>query len=350
MASHIEPREQFEKRKQDHIQLSLSPKNQAVGEAGFDRVELIHEALPDLDFKDIRTQSFSLNLKTKTPFLISSMTAGHAASTDLNATLARAAETFGWRMGVGSQRKELNDEEAALEWQAIRKRAPKVILFGNLGLAQLIRTKVSSVERLVDSLEASGMIIHLNSLQECLQPEGTPSFKGGVKALAELAEKLSVPVIVKETGCGFSRTTLKKLRGLKLGAVDVSGFGGTHWGRIEGDRNKADSVRREVAETFANWGIATVDSLNEAVSMKKDFEVWASGGVRTGLDAAKLLAMGATTVGFAMPILEAALQGENELHRKMAVVEYELRTAMFCTGCADLEQLQTKKVWKRRDA
>ena len=349
MASHIEPREQFEQRKQDHIQLSLSPKNQAAGEAGFDRVELVHEALPDLNFTDVSTQSFSLGFKTKTPFLISSMTAGHAASVDLNALLARAAETFGWRMGVGSQRKELNDLEAADEWRAIRKRAPKVHLFGNLGLAQLIRTKVSSVERLVESLEATGMIIHLNSLQECMQPEGTPSFKGGVKALAELAEKLSVPVIVKETGCGFSRATLKKLRGLGLGAVDVSGFGGTHWGRIEGDRNKADSVRREAAATFANWGISTVESLKEAASLKKDYEVWASGGVRTGLDAAKLLAMGASTVGFAMPILEAALQGEKQLHRKMAVVEFELKTAMFCTGCASMEALQSKKVWKWRE-
>ena len=349
MASYTEPREQFEKRKQDHIQLSLSPKNQAVGEAGFDRVVLVHEALPDLNFADINIQSRSLDFNTKTPFLISSMTAGHTASVDLNALLAGAAESFGWRMGVGSQRKELNDIEAAKEWRAIRKRAPKVHLFGNLGLAQLIRTKVSGMERLVDSLEANGMIIHLNSLQECVQPEGTPAFRGGVKALAELAQKLSVPVIVKETGCGFSRATLKKLRGIGLGAVDVSGFGGTHWGRIEGDRNKADSVRKEVAATFANWGISTVESLSEAVTLKKDYEVWASGGVRTGLDAAKLLAMGASTVGFAMPILEAALQGEKQLHRKMATVEYELKTAMFCTGSVNLEDLRLNKVWKWRE-
>src|SRR5690606_25556408 len=116
----------------------------------------------------------------------------------------------------------------------IRKAAPRVILFGNLGLAQLIQTPPAAVERLAESLEASAMIIHLNALQECLQPEGTPSFKGGIKALENLARKLSVPVIVKETGCGFSRATLKRLRGMGLGAVDVSGLGGTHWGRIEG--------------------------------------------------------------------------------------------------------------------
>jgi isopentenyl-diphosphate delta-isomerase len=346
MASHIEPREQFENRKQDHIRLSLSSKNQAVGEAGFDRVELIHEALPDLNFEQVSIGSNSLGIKTKTPFLISSMTAGHTDSVDLNARLARAAEALGWRMGVGSQRKELSDPEAAAEWKQIRKLAPKVVLYGNLGLAQLIRTKISDVEKLVESLEASAMIIHLNGLQECLQPEGTPAFKGGVKALTELAKKLSVPVIVKETGCGFSKKTLKRLRGLGLGAVDVSGYGGTHWGRIEGDRNKPDSIRKAAAKTFANWGIATVDSLADATGMKADFEVWASGGVRSGLDAAKVLAMGAQTVGLAQPILEAALEGESELHWKMSLVEFELKTALFCTGSANLTELRDKKVWK----
>jgi isopentenyl-diphosphate delta-isomerase len=346
MASHIEPREQFEGRKQDHIRLSMSPKNQAAGEAGFDRVELIHEALPDLNFDQVSLASSSLGQKTKTPFLISSMTAGHASSVDLNARLARAAEASGWRMGVGSQRKELNDPDAAAEWRAIRKQAAKVVLYGNLGMAQLIRTKISAVERLVDSLGASGMIIHLNGLQECMQPEGTPAFKGGVKALSDLAKKLSVPVIVKETGCGFSKKTLKRLRGLGLGAVDVSGYGGTHWGRIEGDRNKPDSIRKAAAATFANWGIATVDSLADAVSVKPDYEIWASGGVRSGLDAAKLLAMGAETVGLAMPILEAALLGETELQWKMSAVEYELKTALFCTGASNLEDLREKKVWK----
>lgn len=347
MASH-EPIPQFENRKRDHIALSLSAKNQAVGEGGFDRVELIHEALPDLNFDQIKISSSSLKLKTRTPFLISSMTAGHTKSGDLNALLARAAEASGWRMGVGSQRRELGDPAAAAEWKQIRKAAPKVILFGNLGLAQLIKTAVGDVERLVEGLEASAMIIHLNALQECMQPEGTPNFKGGLKALEALAKKLSVPVIVKETGCGFSRATLKRLRNLGLGAVDISGLGGTHWGRIEGERSKSGDFRKEAAETFAHWGIGTVKSLSEAVELKRDYEVWASGGVRTGLDAAKLLAIGADSVGFAMPILDAALKGEAELLKRMAAIEFELKTALFCTGSANLEDLQKKKVWQWR--
>lgn len=346
MASH-EPIPQFESRKRDHIELSLSAANQAEGLSGLDRVDLIHEALPDLNFDQILIQSRSLDLKLKTPFLVSSMTAGHGDSSRLNTILARAAESRGWKMGVGSQRRELGDKAAAQEWKQLRKAAPKVHLLGNLGLAQLIRTKISDVERLVDSLEASAMIIHLNALQECMQPEGTPQFKGGVKALKDLAKKLSVPVVVKETGCGISKSTLKRLKGLGLAAVDVSGLGGTHWGRIEGGRGSNDLLKSASA-TFANWGIATVDCVAAACTMKKDFEVWASGGVRTGLDAAKLLAMGATTVGFAQPILEAALKGEGELDQRMALIEFELKTALFCTGASDLTRLQQKKVWQWR--
>lgn len=339
---------QFESRKRDHIRLSLAEKNQASGESGLDRVLLIHEALPDLNFKTVSIQQTSLKKKCRTPFLVSSMTAGHDRSTELNVMLARACEERGWMMGVGSQRRELGDVAAANEWKALRKSAGKVQLLGNLGLAQLIKTKTSAIERLVDSLEATAMIIHLNALQEVLQPEGTTDFKGGLKAIEKLNKHLSVPVIVKETGCGFSHHTLKKLKSTGVAAVDVSGLGGTHWGRIEGDRAPADDVRAAAALTFANWGISTVESVAEAVALKPKYEVWASGGVRSGLDAAKLLAMGASVVGFAKPILEAALAGEEVLHKGMATLEFELKTALFCTGSEDIEELQRKKVWKWR--
>jgi isopentenyl-diphosphate delta-isomerase len=348
MARLEESNVQFESRKRDHIRLSLADKNQASGESGLDRVLLIHEALPDLNFKNVTLAQTSLKTKCRTPFLVSSMTAGHERSTELNVLLARACQERGWRMGVGSQRRELGDLAAAAEWKALRKSADKVQLLGNLGLAQLIKTKTSAIERLVDSLEATAMIIHLNALQECLQPEGTPDFKGGLKAIERLCKNLSVPVIVKETGCGFSHHTLKKLKGTGVAAVDVSGLGGTHWGRIEGDRAQADDIRSVAALTLANWGIPTVDSVVDAVSLKPRYEVWASGGVRSGLDAAKLLAMGAKVVGFAKPVLEAALAGEEVLFQKMATFEFELQTALFCTGSETISDLQRKKVWKWR--
>jgi isopentenyl-diphosphate delta-isomerase len=350
MASQVDPEStgQFESRKKDHIRLALRAKNQASGESGLDRVAFIHEALPELNFSEISIAHKSFGRKVSTPFLISSMTGGHEQSGPLNLLLARAAQARGWRMGVGSQRRELGDTNAAREWSAIRKEVPGVRLLGNLGLAQLIQTPLSEVERLVDSLEAEAMIIHLNVLQECLQPEGTPNFKGGVKALERLAKRLEVPVVVKETGCGFSKSTLKRLKGLGLGAVDVSGLGGTHWGRIEGDRHTSGDLRTEVAENLAHWGVSTVDSLVDAVKVKPDYEIWASGGVRSGLDAAKLMALGANTVGFAAPLLEAALRGEDELIRKMSVFEYELKTILFCTGCRNLGDLQRKKVLQWR--
>ncbi len=339
---------QFEARKADHIRLSLAERNQAIGESGLERIQLLHEALPDLSFSQISLATKSLNKKVATPFLVSSMTAGHGQSVNLNERLARACQQRGWRMGVGSQRRELKDAAAAQEWRAIRKAAPKVELFGNLGLAQVIVAKTSEIQRLIGNLEASGMIIHLNALQECLQPEGTPQFRGGLKAIERLCAQLKVPVLIKETGCGFSRATLKRLRGTGVAAVDVSGFGGTHWGRIEGDRNSQDDIRARVSQTLSHWGISTLDSVLEAVDLKPDYEVWASGGVRSGLDAAKLLALGAETVGFAKPILEAALKGEAELIHEMQVLEQELKTVLFCTGCKNIEQLQARKVWKWR--
>lgn len=342
----LEPVKQFERRKADHIRLSLSPKNEARGENGFDRIQLIHEALPELNFEEVSLAVKSLNVKLPTPLLVSSMTAGHIESLDLNQRLALACERRGWRMGVGSQRRELGDKSAAKEWQTLRKKAPKVKLLGNLGLAQIIQTKLSDVEALVDSLEASAMIVHLNGLQECLQPEGTPQFKGGLKAIEKLAKTLSVPVIVKETGCGFSTRTLKRLNNIGVSAVDVSGYGGTHWGRIEGDRNDQDSVQKLAATTLKGWGISSLESLLNAQKVKPKYEVWASGGIRSGLDAAKALALGATTIGMAKPILECALVSEDALDQRMAQVEFELKTVLFCMGMKSVEQLQKKKVWQ----
>lgn len=336
---------QFESRKADHIRLSLDRKNQAEGLSGLQQVRLTHEALPDLNFDQVSLGVKSLGRKIATPFMVSSMTAGHSDSVNLNLRLAKACAERNWRMGVGSQRRELSDSNAAEEWKVIRKAAPKVSLLGNLGIAQLIQSSVMDVQRLVDALEAEAMIVHLNALQECLQPEGTPRFRGGLKAIEKICHRLKVPVVVKETGCGFSKATLKRLRGVGVAAVDVSGLGGTHWGRIEGGRSAERDMRARAAETLGNWGIPTVESLLNAQSAKVDYEIWASGGVRSGLDAAKLLAMGADVVGVAMPILDSALKGEEELRNTMATFEFELKTALFCTGSATIADLQDKKAW-----
>ncbi|HVK61623.1 MAG TPA: type 2 isopentenyl-diphosphate Delta-isomerase [Bdellovibrionales bacterium] len=339
--------EQFESRKADHIRLALREETQALGGSGLDRIELIHDALPEIDFEDVKLEATCFGKPSATPLFISSMTAGHQGSINLNLTMAKVAQARQWAMGVGSQRRQLTDRSVDTEWKVIRRECPDVRLFGNIGISQAIQTTTDDLRRLVDTLEAEALIIHLNPLQECLQPEGTPRFKGGLAAITRVARELKSPVIIKETGCGISRETFERLRGSGVAVVDVSGYGGTHWGRIEGGRAKPSDIRKGAAETFKEWGISTVESLLEGLSVEADYEIWASGGVRSGLDAAKLLAMGAKQVGLAKPVIEAALQGEDVLNQAMERIEFELKCAMFCSGVESIERLQTQgKRWR----
>lgn len=347
----------FDQRKKDHLSISLDQKVQANNLRDIDKIELMHEALPDLDLESVSTRSHFFGKKTQVPFFISSMTAGHKDGESLNRTLARAAQKRGWAMGVGSQRKQLFDSAAGEEWLRLRNENPEVILFGNIGIAQLILSPMDKILRLAEEIKASGFYVHLNALQEAIQEEGTPQFAGGMKALKEFVQVSSVPVIVKETGCGMSKATLEKLFQLGIHAVDVAGAGGTHWGRVEGQRSKR-SLLHEVSETFKNWGIGTLKSVENALEVRNELQlnsknskateisIWASGGIRNGLDAATLLAFGADRVGFAQSVLQAAVQGEEELLHWMKRTEVELQLALFCTGCCDIEELKTKKVWQ----
>lgn len=333
---------QFEKRKQDHIELALIDANQAKELNTFDRLNFIHEALPDIDFKDISIAGRRLGFPVEKPFMVASMTAGHRNAIDINRHLIAACAELGWAMGVGSQRRELTDGQAAFEWLPLRRDYPEVSLLSNLGIAQLISTPLDQIHRLTDVLQADALIIHCNPLQECIQPEGTPTFKGSWQAIAELVNLLPLPVVVKETGCGFSKQTLVRLNDMGVAAVDVSGSGGTHWGRIEGQRAVDEPIRHKTSLTFRNWGIDTVKCIQDAAALNPTFEIWGSGGVRHGLDAAKLFSLGATTVGFAKPMLKAALQSTTEVLALMTSIEYELKVAMFCTGSQILSDLKEK--------
>lgn len=334
---------EFTRRKRDHLSLSLKEENEAKGGSGFDSLQLLHSALPEMDLSEVDISTPIFGKKVKTPFVVTGMTGGWEGSPEINERIARACEKRGWLMGVGSQRRQMFDATAAQEWKKIREACPSVILLGNIGLSQLIKMEVSAVESLVSSLEASAMVVHTNPLQEALQPEGTPQFKGGLKTLQNLCKKLSVPVILKETGCGFSKKTLEILLGIGLFAVDVSGYGGTHWGRVEGDRANKEKFPYGAAEAFKNWGISTVDSLLFAGKMEKDYEVWASGGVRSGCDAAKALALGAHRIGIARSIIQAALKGEEALEQTMCRLEYELKVTLFCSGCKNIEEIKQNK-------
>jgi isopentenyl-diphosphate Delta-isomerase len=350
----------FEERKRDHIAISLSPQSQTLGHTGLDHIELIHEALPEINFSDINLTTKALGREFAAPLFVASMTLGHSSSqmssANINQTIASVCEQKNWLMGVGSQRRQLDDGTAFQECHDLRKRYPRLGLMGNIGLSQLIQTSVEQIKNLVDSLEAQAMIVHTNPLQECIQPEGTPQFRGGLEALENLCKKLSVPVVLKETGCGFSEKTLRKLTSVGLAAIDVSGKGGTHWGRVEAARLDSKDVRYGAGQAFANWGLSTVDSLSAAQKVMEPTigfgrakgrpQIWASGGVRSGLDAAKLLAMGADMVGLAQPILEAALRGHEALSFYLESLEYELKTAMFCMGLSQVTDFKQNGLWK----
>lgn len=373
--------EAFESRKSDHIRASMDPSVQA-GNSGFDDFDFVHEALPDLNFDEVSLQSqifrgtkFAISLHS--PFFISSMTAGHKGSLKLNEMLATAAAVKGWAMGVGSQRRELGDQTAQNEWRRVRKTAPSAVLFGNIGVSQLIESGPAQVLTLIEALQAKALIVHLNPLQEALQPEGTPQFRGGLQAIADLVkmaeEEFSIPVIVKETGCGISALTASRLINVGVRAIDVAGRGGTHWGRIEGLRAKeklasaeaetktetetqADllgrlKTLRQASESFKNWGLSTVDSLVQVAKVcdttAVGSEAWASGGIRSGVDGAKALRLGAKAVGLAQPILAGALEGEASLHQVMDRFDYELKTVLFCCGLKDLTVFQTHALLKQ---
>ncbi|MCJ8275999.1 MAG: type 2 isopentenyl-diphosphate Delta-isomerase [Bdellovibrionales bacterium] len=328
----------FDHRKVDHIDISLKEESQAYVDQ-FSQIELQHNALPEINLEDVKTDCHVFGHSLKTPLFVSSMTLGHEGAQKLNEPMMKLCQQRGWMMGVGSQRKQLFDKEAYAECEKLRNQFPDIVLFGNIGLSQVIETPTEKLMSLVNSLGAQFLVVHTNPMQEAMQPEGTPQFKGGLKALEKLCKEASVPVVLKETGCGFSKSTFAALANTGVKAVDVSGLGGTHWGRVEGLRQKKTDMGFKVAQTFAHWGISTVDSLKNGLQYKEATELWASGGVRNGLDAAKLLAVGAQKVGFARPILQAVVEGEEILEELLRRLEFELNVAMFCVGVHVLDGL-----------
>lgn len=328
----------FSERKQDHIAISQTLESQAVVDQ-FSRLAFLHNPLPEIDFSEVSLKTKVFGYTVQSPHFVSSMTLGHEGAQSLNKTIFAASARKGWMAGVGSQRKQLFDRSAVNECNELREQFPDAVLFGNIGLTQLIQVPTASVEALVDSLKAQFLVVHTNPLQEAIQPEGTPQFRGGIEALRRLCGELSVPVVLKETGCGFSPQSLMKLQGVGLAAIDVAGMGGTHWGRVEGLRQDQSSIGYRVAQTFGHWGIPTVDAVLWGKEVGLNLPIWASGGVRTGLESAKLMALGAAKVGFAQPILQAALKGLESLEDKMEQLDQELKTALFCLGLKSCDEL-----------
>jgi isopentenyl-diphosphate delta-isomerase len=340
--------ELIEARKADHLRLSATGDVDALVGPGWDDVRLVHEALPEVDQCDVDLSVEFLGKTLRGPLLIAGMTGGHTTARDVNAVLARAAERHGLAMGVGSQRAALRRPDLAYTYTVVRQEAPSAFLIGNIGAPQLIaqgETPPLSSEEIRaagDMIRADALAVHLNFLQESVQPEGERNARGCAEAIREVVRKLSIPVIAKETGAGLSKETATQLQTLGVQALDVGGVGGTSFAAVEGLRAEAQgaAASQRLGEVFRDWGIPTPVSVVGVQST--GLPVIATGGIRSGLDAAKALALGATLVGVARPLLQAALEGDAAVDTWIDQFLHELRTVLFLTGSADLAALRSK--------
>lgn len=330
----------FSKRKEGHIEAVLSGQVNAKSvDAGFDRVRFAHCALPELDLQDIDLSLEFLGKTLRRPFLISSMTGGHPNAAGINAVLAEAAQILGIALGVGSQRVALSGGGFQGTDRSLRRIAPDVALYGNVGAAQLREYGPEHMQRAVDMIGADALIIHLNPLQEALQANGDTRWSGLLSRLERVCLQLPVPVIVKEVGFGISAAVATRLVACGVSAIDVAGAGGTSWSAVEGWLAN-DSGRAELAEMYRDWGIPTATALRQIRAVLPDLPLIGSGGIRHGLDAAKALRLGAHVVGQAGPLLRAAIAGIEPLLAHFATLEQGLRLACFATGSGTLAALR----------
>ncbi|MEE9585655.1 MAG: type 2 isopentenyl-diphosphate Delta-isomerase [Nitrososphaerales archaeon] len=333
---------EIEDRKFEGIHISLKEDVQAKNATTLlEDVILIHNALPELNFDDIDTSTTFLNHKFSAPLLIDAMTGGTKEAAKINSNLAAAAEELGIGMGVGSQRAGLNSKEMAETYAVARKKAPSAFLIANIGGAQLVEgLDVKKIKKLIDMIKANAIAIHLNPLQELIQPEGEPRFKGVLESISKISSDLGIPVVVKEVGSGISREVAVRLEVTGVSAINVAGLGGTSWAAIEYFRAKKRQMNRkaELGELFWDWGIPTAASIIE-VKRTTDLPIIASGGVRTGLDVAKCIVLGAGLAGMAHPLLSVALKSEKEVANLLKKVVQELRSTMFITGVGTIKDL-----------
>lgn len=328
-------------RKDQHLDLALAQRAALSSSASpFDRLRLEHCALPELALDEIDLTTRFLGRRLAAPLLISSMTGGPARGGAVNRNLAEAAGALGIGLAVGSQRVALEEAGARGFSQQLRDAAPNILLLANLGAAQLVRGYgVEEARRAVEMIDADGLIVHLNPLQEAIQPGGDRDWRGVLPAIEALVTALDKPVVVKEVGSGISGPVARRLREAGVAAIDVAGAGGTDWAQIEGERS-THAGDRATAAAFQGWGLPTPVAIAEARAACPDLPLVGSGGIRNGVDAAKALRLGADLVGQAGGVLEAALVSAEAVADHFAVMIRQLRTACFCTGAANLAALR----------
>jgi len=335
------------RRKEDHIEINLRRDVQFPNlTTGLERLFFMPRALPELDLAALDTHVQLFGKTLQSPLFISSMTGGTERALPINRRLAEAAQAHGLALGVGSQRAAIENPELANTFR-VREVAPDILLFANLGAVQLnYGYGLAQARQAVDMLEADALILHFNVLQEAVQPEGDTNFAGLAAKVAELCAHLPVPVIAKEVGWGFSPADIRLLTQAGVAAIDVAGAGGTSWSQVEYYR-APNAFHAQVAACFADWGIPTADALRYARQNAPHLPIFASGGIRNGLDVAKCVALGATLVGMAGAFLKAAEQSLEAVHEFIAITQAQLEVAMLCAGAPDLAALRQLELIER---
>ncbi|MHA1646651.1 MAG: type 2 isopentenyl-diphosphate Delta-isomerase, partial [Promethearchaeota archaeon] len=335
-------------RKDDHIKIALD-KNAHKGETSssnwLEYIHLIHNALPELNFGDIDCSTTFFNKKISAPIILGALTGGTAQAKEINSRLAHVAQEYNLPMMLGSQRIALENPNVIDSFHIVREVAPTIPLIGNIGITQLIQMEsFDKIDSLIRTIEVDALAIHVNPLQELIQPNGDTDFSGAVQKIHELNDYISVPLIVKETGAGFSKEIVKKLISCGVSMIDVAGSGGTSFAKIESIRAEKEGsmVQAQVGSTYSDWGIPTAATIFEARSAIDNFEfktrpfLIGSGGIRTGQDILKALTIGSDYVAIAGEILKNAVESQKMLNQYVKTLISELKTGMFLTGARQL--------------
>ena len=332
-----------ERRKIEHIficaQKDVYPSTKTTW---FEDIEFIHNSLPEININDISLRTKFLGHTFNAPIIISGMTGGHPKTFEINKAIASVAEELGIGFGVGSQRAALDNPKLEYTFSVVRKYAPKSFIIGNIGASQIIKFRnCKTINKLVKMIDADALAIHLNPLQEVLQPEGEPTYQKVLEKIRMISDECNMPIIVKETGAGISYETAKRLSETKIAAIDIGGAGGTSFAKVEYYRNiNKNKEKAEISECFFDWGIPTAISICE-VRKATNIPIIATGGIRCGIDATKALALNANIVGMALPILRAFFKnGERGIKSYILRFITELKFTMFLVGAKKVEDLR----------
>ncbi len=338
--------EVIKQRKKEGIDIPLQKNVQAKTTSTYlEYVRLVHNALPEVDYDDIDTSMTFLGKRFSAPIIIDSMTGGTDEATVINGRLGELAEKYGFGMGLGSQRAGLKSEELAATYSIARKNAPNAFLIANIGGAQLSKGfTVDEAKKIVKMIGANALVVHLNPLQELVQPEGEPRYKGVLAQISELAKTIDVPLIVKEVGAGISKEVAIKLEMANISAINIAGAGGTTWAGVEKIRAESlkDDLKKHLGEMFWDWGIPTAASLIEVRRAVK-LPLIASGGLRNGLEVAKCIALGASMAAMAYPFLQTAAQSRESLFAFADTILAELKSTMFLVGAKNIAALASSR-------